>query len=57
MLNANTYFCYPFVTSHLESFVGAWRLVKSKLEVKQFISMGTNNLVLCTKKIILEYFN
>lgn len=30
---------------------------KSKYGVAQFISMDTNNLILCSQQIILEYFN
>ena len=57
MLHANSYFCHFFVTSHLGSSVCAYMLVKSKFGVAQFISMGTNNLLIWSKQIILEYFN
>jgi hypothetical protein len=57
MLHADIYFCHLSVTSHMGSFVGAQRLVKSKFGVTQFMSMGTNNLLLCSKQVILEYFN
>lgn len=57
MLHVNSYFCHLFMTSHLGNSIGAYRLVKSKFGVAQFISMGTNNLLLRSKQIILEYFN
>jgi hypothetical protein len=57
MLHVNSCFCHLFMTSHLGSSVGAYRLVKSKFGVAQFISIDINNLLLCSKQIILEYLN
>ena len=59
MLHVNSYFCHLFVTSHLGSSIGAYRLVKSKFGVAQFISMGTNIFYYAVNKlfwnILTEY--